>query len=89
MTHFNSKAMPVNDTDYSCHIEAVELTQSIMWGPYTPPVINSLGEEADRQRHTHTHTHALTYMHACTHPPMHAHTHPPTQIYAPMHTQYH
>ena len=83
MTHFNSKAMPINDTDYSCHIEAVELTQSIMWGPYTPPVINSLGRrQTDRDIHTHTHT--RTHIHACMHPPTHActhpHTHPPTQI---------
>ena len=49
MTHFNSKAIPTNDTDYSCHKKAVELAQPIMWGPYTPPVINSLGEEAGKQ----------------------------------------
>ena len=76
MTHFNSKAIPTNHTDYNCHIKAVKLVQPIMWGPYTPPVINSLGEEADRD--IHTHTHALTYMHACMHPPTHAYTHPHT-----------
>ena len=25
MMHFNSKAMPTNDTDYSCHIKVVQL----------------------------------------------------------------
>ena len=25
MTHTNSKAMPINDNDYSCHIKAVKL----------------------------------------------------------------
>ena len=25
MTHFNSKAVPTNDTDHSCHIKDVEL----------------------------------------------------------------
>ena len=25
MTHYNSKATPTNDTDYSCHINVVEL----------------------------------------------------------------
>ena len=25
MMHFNCKAMPTNDTNYSCHIKAVEL----------------------------------------------------------------
>ena len=25
MTHFSCKAMPTNDTNYSCHIEVVEL----------------------------------------------------------------
>ena len=35
MTHTNkSKAMAINDSDYSCHITAVKLVYPIVWGPY-------------------------------------------------------
>ena len=34
MMCFNSKAMPTNNTDYNCHIEAVELVYPIIQSPY-------------------------------------------------------
>ena len=30
----NAYTTPANDTDYSCHIKATELTYSIIWGLY-------------------------------------------------------
>ena len=57
MMLFISKAMPTIDTDYSCHTKAVELIQSIKWGPYHAISCNwllvALG--ADTQAHTYTH----------------------------------
>ena len=34
MMHFNSKAMPAIDTDYSYHIIVAEFLKPIIWGPY-------------------------------------------------------
>ena len=52
VTSFNCKATPTNDTNYSCHIKAVELlNQSYrvhIMPKITPPIINSL-----RGGHTH------------------------------------
>ena len=31
---FNSRVMPTNDANYSCHIKAVELVLPNIWGPY-------------------------------------------------------
>ena len=54
MMHFNSTATSTNDTNYSCHIEVVELFSPITWGPYHGPhmIINSL-EGRDTQMHAH------------------------------------
>ena len=52
---YQVKATPINDTEYNCHIIAVELVQPIIWASYhatsrhiTPLVINSL-----ERGHTH------------------------------------
>ena len=54
MMRFNVKAMPTNDTDYSCHIKAVEFIQPITWDLYHT---TSLGG-------THARVHTHTCMHA-------------------------
>ena len=53
----NAKATPINDTNYICHITAVELSYPIIYVESTSYhitrlVINSL--RADTQTHTHT-----------------------------------
>ena len=55
MTHYNSKATPTNDTDYSCHINVVQLV-SQSYGVHILPhyIIYPRGW-------THTHTHARTH----------------------------
>ena len=30
----NTKIIPINNNDYSCHITTVELVLPIVWGPY-------------------------------------------------------
>ena len=34
LMRINAKAMPINDTDYSCHVTAVELVKPIISGLY-------------------------------------------------------
>ena len=36
MMCFNSVATPTNGGDYNCHIKAIELLKSIIWGHITP-----------------------------------------------------
>ena len=52
MVHFNCKATPTNDIDYSCHIKAAELVKLIIWVYIMSLVITSF-----EGRHTDTHTH--------------------------------
>ena len=59
----SSKATPTNDTNYSCHIKAVELVE-----PFTLLFINNF-----RGGHTHARMHA--HMHTRTHARTHTHTH--------------
>ena len=33
-THIDAKDTPIHDNNYSCHITALELVQSIVCGPY-------------------------------------------------------
>ena len=40
--HFNSKAMPTNDADYSCHIIAVEFVNQSYGVHIMPLIINIL-----------------------------------------------
>ena len=57
----DAKAMPNNDTDYSCHLKAVEFVHQsfgVYITPYHAMVINIVGG-----RHTQRHTHIHTYMH--------------------------
>ena len=68
-THFNSKATPANDTDYSfCSYNNCEiyLTSDIglILCHITPLVIYNLGG-GDTHTHKHTCTHKLTCKHAC------------------------
>ena len=63
MMFFNFKGTPTNDTDYSCHIKAVELVYPIILGLYTSLIINSLG---GGDTHTPPHTHNI---HTQTHMP--------------------
>ena len=56
---------PANDTDYSCHIKAIELIYPIIGVYITPLVINSLGG-GHTNTHTHTHTHTQAYRHSRT-----------------------
>ena len=74
--HFNCKAMPTNDTNYSCHITATELFKPIIWVhimPHHATIITRLGG-----KHTHTHTHTHKHTHTQTH--THTHTHTQTHI---------
>ena len=60
MMRMDIYAMPTTNTDYSCHIKAIEFDQSYeSISHHIPPlVINSLGgEHTHMQKHTHTHTH--------------------------------
>ena len=34
MMPMDAKIMPTDDTNYSCHIKAIELIQPIIWGLY-------------------------------------------------------
>ena len=55
MMQINAIAMPTNDTDYSCHIKAIESYGAISW-QITPLVINSLGgRQTNTYAHAHTH----------------------------------
>ena len=49
MTCMDAKAMPTNDTNYSCHIKAIKLIYQSYGFYITPLVINSFGGG-----HTHT-----------------------------------
>ena len=62
MTHYNSKATPTNDTDYSCHINVVQLV-SQSYGVHILPhyIIYPRG-----WTHTRTHAHAHTHTHTHT-----------------------
>ena len=76
--------MPTNDTDYSCHIKAVELVYPIIWGPYhaTSHHYLFIALRISGQMwtihthiftlHTHIHTHVYT---------LHTHTHIHTYTY--------
>ena len=79
--HFNCKAIPTNDTDYSCHIKAVYrtcLTNHIgsISHHITLLIITSL-----RDGHTHTCTHIDTHTHTQTHIHTHTHKHILTRTY--------
>ena len=60
----NAKTTPINDTDYNCHITAVELSLTNHMGFISclimPLVINSLGADTHTHTHTQTHTHTHT-----------------------------
>ena len=68
MTRTNSKVMPINNNDYSCHIRnscrtcLTNRMESIL-RHITSLVINSL--RVDKHTHTHTHTNTHTYR-CCT-----------------------
>ena len=51
MTRFNYKAVPTNNTDYSCHTKPVKLALPIIWGPYHA----TSHEHTDTQIHIYTH----------------------------------
>ena len=57
MMRMDAYVIPTKDTNYSCHIKAIELIQPIIWIHITPLVINSLGG-----RHTSTHTCIQTFV---------------------------
>ena len=75
--HFNYKAMPTQDTDYSCHIKHMGWISCQI----TPLVINSLWIG-----HTQMCTHACTHPHTHTHTHTHIHTHKHTHIHKHTHT---
>ena len=58
MTHYNSKATPVNDTDYSCHTKGVELFNK-SYGIYIMPLVidNLWAGYIATQTYTNTYTH--------------------------------
>ena len=58
MMHFNSKAMPTCDTDYSCCIEVVELVNQ-SYGLHIIP--HHTCSQSLRGRHTHTRTRTDTH----------------------------
>ena len=60
MMLFNFKETSTNDTDYSCHMKAVELVYPIILDPYTSLVINSL-RGGDTYTHPYTRTHTNTH----------------------------
>ena len=48
MTHFNYETIPTNDTNYRCHVQAIELVYPLIYGSYYGTlhyyiVIKSLG----------------------------------------------
>ena len=68
MTHFNSKALVTFDSNYSCHIKAIEFVKPIIWAHITSLVMDSLGGmDTHTHTHTHTHIHTHTHTHTCTH----------------------
>ena len=56
MMHFDSKAMPTNDTNYSCHIKAVELTDQLYGSISLQRLL--IASCTDTHTHTQTGTHA-------------------------------
>ena len=50
-THFDSKATPTTETDYSCNIKAVKLVRPIIWDPYDATSYVLLASGADTQIH--------------------------------------
>ena len=72
MTHFNSKAMPTNDVENSCHTKAVELVWLIVWSPYHTISCHKLliASEADTHTNTYRHLHKSNIKKLCTCPPV-------------------
>ena len=66
--HFKYQAMPTNDTDYSCHIQALTNHIESMSG-YIIPLVKLWG-----QTHTYTHTHTRIRAHTHTHGRTRTHT---------------
>ena len=68
MTWFIYKAVPINDTNYSCHMKAIELVEPIILGPCHAIsctisyilITSGDGGHTRTQTHTHTHTHTHT-----------------------------
>ena len=57
MTRLNCRATATNDTNYNCHIQAIELVQSIIWIHITPHHTTSYYQSWGwTHRHTHMHT---------------------------------
>ena len=69
MMCFNSKATPTINTNYNCHIKAVEIAKPIYGIHITSLMIDSLGlgKHTDTQTHTHRHTDTQTHRHTHTH----------------------
>ena len=57
MTHMDAYVMPTKDTDYNCHIKAIELILTNHIGSIShhimPLVINSLGLDTHVNKHSH------------------------------------
>ena len=34
--HMDAYITPTDNTDYNCHIKAIEIIEPIIWGPYLP-----------------------------------------------------
>ena len=65
MMHINAKAIPTNDTDYSCYIKAVELVNQYMGSISQHWFLIAL--RAGTYTHTHTYTHIHTHTHTRKH----------------------
>ena len=52
MTHNNAKAMPINDTDYSCHITAIKLVLTNHMGFISHHQL-LIASRVDTQTYTH------------------------------------
>ena len=68
--YFNWKATSTNDTDYSCHIKAVELSlTNHMWSisHHIMPLVGNSVQSGHTHPHAQIHTHTYVHMHASTH----------------------